>query len=91
MIVRFWPPTRMITSRPIFFSPMSAFSANGIGSLSVALPVANGSLLSSLPLFWVAGLVIRALPTLAAGCELVLVIRDGQQHTLTVTLGSRDN
>lgn len=31
------------------------------------------SLLSSLPLFWVAGLVIRALPTLAAGCELILM------------------
>jgi len=31
------------------------------------------SLLSTLPLFWVAGLVIRALPTLAAGCALLLV------------------
>jgi fatty-acyl-CoA synthase len=31
------------------------------------------SLLSTLPLFWVAGLVIRALPTLAAGCTLLLV------------------
>lgn len=31
------------------------------------------SLLSSLPLFWVAGLVIRALPTLAAGCTLHLL------------------
>jgi fatty-acyl-CoA synthase len=29
-------------------------------------------LLSSLPLFWVAGLVIRALPTLASGCTLIL-------------------
>jgi acyl-CoA synthetase (AMP-forming)/AMP-acid ligase II len=28
----------------------------------------DDSLLSTLPLFWVAGLVIRALPTLAAGC-----------------------
>jgi acyl-CoA synthetase (AMP-forming)/AMP-acid ligase II len=34
---------------------------------------ASDSLLSSLPLFWVAGLVIRALPTLAAGCTLHLV------------------
>jgi acyl-CoA synthetase (AMP-forming)/AMP-acid ligase II len=33
---------------------------------------ATDSLLSSLPLFWVAGLVIRALPTLAAGCTLHL-------------------
>lgn len=31
------------------------------------------SLLTTLPLFWVAGLVIRALPTLAAGCTLILV------------------
>jgi fatty-acyl-CoA synthase len=30
-------------------------------------------LLSSLPLFWVAGLVIRALPTLASGCALALL------------------
>jgi fatty-acyl-CoA synthase len=33
------------------------------------------SLLSTLPLFWVAGLVIRALPTLAAGCALILLER----------------
>jgi acyl-CoA synthetase (AMP-forming)/AMP-acid ligase II len=32
----------------------------------------SDSLLSSLPLFWVAGLVIRALPTLATGCTLIL-------------------
>lgn len=31
------------------------------------------SLLSTLPLFWVAGLVIRALPTLAVGSALILV------------------
>lgn len=30
------------------------------------------TMLSSLPLFWVAGLVIRALPTLEAGCALIL-------------------
>ena len=34
---------------------------------------AHDSLLSTLPLFWVAGLVIRALPTLATGCALILV------------------
>jgi acyl-CoA synthetase (AMP-forming)/AMP-acid ligase II len=34
---------------------------------------AADNLLSTLPLFWVAGLIIRALPTLAAGCELRLV------------------
>ena len=34
---------------------------------------AGDSLLSTLPLFWVAGLVIRALPTLAAGCALHLL------------------
>ena len=33
----------------------------------------SDSLLSSLPLFWVAGLVIRALPTLATGCALILL------------------
>ncbi len=32
----------------------------------------SDSLLSTLPLFWVAGLVIRALPTLATGCTLIL-------------------
>jgi fatty-acyl-CoA synthase len=32
---------------------------------------AHDSLLSTLPLFWVAGLVIRALPTLATGCALI--------------------
>lgn len=35
----------------------------------------DDSLLSTLPLFWVAGLVIRALPTLAAGCALILAER----------------
>lgn len=34
---------------------------------------ASDSLLSTLPLFWVAGLVIRALPTLASGCTLLLL------------------
>ena len=34
---------------------------------------ADDALLSTLPLFWVAGLVIRALPTLATGCALHLV------------------
>jgi fatty-acyl-CoA synthase len=33
----------------------------------------DDSLLSTLPLFWIAGLVIRALPTLAAGCALILL------------------
>lgn len=48
--------------------------------LATTLPTAarsglsdTDSLLSSLPLFWVAGLVIRALPTLTAGCELILL------------------
>ena len=39
MIVRFWPPTRTTTSRPIFFSPMSAFSTNGIGRRRTAVPL----------------------------------------------------
>lgn len=33
----------------------------------------DDSLLSTLPLFWVAGLVIRALPTLATGCALLVL------------------
>lgn len=33
----------------------------------------DDSLLSTLPLFWVAGLVIRALPTLATGCALLML------------------
>ena len=48
--------------------------------LATVLPTAertgltpSDSLLSTLPLFWVAGLVIRALPTLATGCALILV------------------
>jgi len=48
--------------------------------LATVLPTAERSgltntdaLLSTLPLFWVAGLVIRALPTLASGCTLLLV------------------
>jgi acyl-CoA synthetase (AMP-forming)/AMP-acid ligase II len=48
--------------------------------LATTLPTAErsgltdaDSLLSTLPLFWVAGLVIRALPTLAAGCALLFV------------------
>ena len=38
MIVRFWPPTRTITSSPIFFSSMSPRSAKGRGSRRVAVP-----------------------------------------------------
>ena len=48
--------------------------------LATVLPTAertgltpDDSLLSTLPLFWVAGLVIRALPTLAAGCTLIVL------------------
>ena len=48
--------------------------------LATVMPTATRSgltrsdaLLSTLPLFWVAGLVIRALPTLAAGSTLILV------------------
>ncbi|HXQ20512.1 MAG TPA: class I adenylate-forming enzyme family protein [Candidatus Acidoferrales bacterium] len=48
--------------------------------LATTLPTAertgltdSDALLSTLPLFWVAGLVIRALPTLATGCALILV------------------
>ena len=33
----------------------------------------DDALLSTLPLFWVAGLVIRALPTLATGCALLVL------------------
>jgi len=35
----------------------------------------DDALLSTLPLFWVAGLVIRTLPTLAAGCAMIVLER----------------
>jgi fatty-acyl-CoA synthase len=48
--------------------------------LSTVVPTAartgltcDDTMLSSLPLFWVAGLVIRALPTLETGCALLLM------------------
>jgi len=43
----------------------------------------DDALLSSLPLFWVAGLVIRALPTLATGCALILLERFTAEAVLT--------
>ncbi|MBI1815268.1 MAG: AMP-binding protein [Deltaproteobacteria bacterium] len=48
--------------------------------LATVLPTAertgltrDDALLSTLPLFWVAGLAIRALPTLATGCALIVM------------------
>ncbi len=48
--------------------------------LATVLPTAeragltsDDALLSTLPLFWVAGLAIRALPTLATGCTLIVM------------------
>ena len=45
---------------------------------------ATDSLLSTLPLFWVAGLVIRALPTVATGCALLVVERFTPDAVLAV-------
>lgn len=47
-----------------------------VGPTSIRSGLAPGDrLLSTLPLFWVAGLFIRALPTLAAGCALIVLER----------------
>ena len=40
MIVRFWAPTRTITSVPIFLRLRSPLSANGTLTRRVALPLA---------------------------------------------------
>ena len=55
----------MLSHRAILATVLPTSARTGLG--------ADDSLLSTLPLFWVAGLVIRALPTLAAGCALILV------------------
>lgn len=49
----------------------------------------DDSMLSTPPLFWVAGLVIRALPTLAAGCSLHLLETFRADRVLDVLERSR--
>jgi fatty-acyl-CoA synthase len=59
------PKGVVLRHRAILATTVPTAERSGLG--------AHDSLLSTLPLFWVAGLVIRALPTLAAGCTLLLV------------------
>lgn len=57
----------MLSHRAILATMAPTAERGGLGPDDV--------LLSTLPLFWVAGLVIRALPTLASGCALILIER----------------
>jgi fatty-acyl-CoA synthase len=59
------PKGVMLSHRAILATVLPTAERTGLAS--------SDSLLSTLPLFWVAGLVIRALPTLATGCTLILV------------------
>ncbi|HVN87522.1 MAG TPA: class I adenylate-forming enzyme family protein [Candidatus Binatia bacterium] len=59
------PKGVMLSHRAILATVLPTAERTGLTSAD--------ALLSSLPLFWVAGLVIRALPTLATGCALHLV------------------
>ncbi|MFQ5667884.1 MAG: AMP-binding protein [Candidatus Binatia bacterium] len=59
------PKGVMLSHRAILATAVPTMERCGLTS--------TDSLLSTLPLFWVAGLVIRALPTLLAGCTLILV------------------
>jgi len=58
------PKGVMLSHRAILATVLPTASLTGLGESDL--------LLSTLPLFWVAGLVIRALPTLATGCGLLL-------------------
>jgi fatty-acyl-CoA synthase len=55
----------MLSHRAILATVLPTAARSGLTS--------GDALLSTLPLFWVAGLVIRALPTLATGCTLILI------------------
>ena len=61
------PKGVMLSHRAILATVRPSAERGGLGP--------EDSLLSTLPLFWVAGLVIRALPTLASGCALILIER----------------
>lgn len=61
------PKGVMLSHRAILATVGPTAERGGLG--------ADDALLSTLPLFWVAGLVIRALPTLASGCALLLIER----------------
>lgn len=77
------PKGVMLSHRGILATVAPTAERTGLGE--------GDTLLSTLPLFWVAGLVIRALPTLAAGAALVLpetftadgVIELMRRHRLT--------
>jgi fatty-acyl-CoA synthase len=55
----------MLSHRAILATVLPTSARSGLTS--------DDALLSTLPLFWVAGLVIRALPTLATGCALLVL------------------
>ncbi len=59
------PKGVLLSHRAILATVWPTAERSGLG--------ADDALFSTLPLFWVAGLVIRALPTLASGCALLLV------------------
>ena len=59
------PKGVMLSHRAILATVLPTSARTGL--------TAADALLSTLPLFWVAGLVIRALPTLAAGCALITI------------------
>jgi fatty-acyl-CoA synthase len=59
------PKGVMLSHRAILATAAPTAERTGLGP--------KDRLLSTLPLFWVAGLVIRALPTLVTGCALLLV------------------
>jgi len=59
------PKGVQLSHRAILATVMPTATRSGLTS--------SDALVSTLPLFWVAGLVIRALPTLAAGCTLIVL------------------
>jgi acyl-CoA synthetase (AMP-forming)/AMP-acid ligase II len=59
------PKGVMLSHRAVLATSFSTAERGGLSP--------SDRLLSTLPLFWVAGLAIRALPTLLSGCALILV------------------
>jgi fatty-acyl-CoA synthase len=59
------PKGVMLSHRAILATVLATSARTGLAP--------HDALLSTLPLFWIAGLAIRALPTLATGCALIVV------------------